>query len=145
MFYGVYQHNIDDKGRLVLPNKFRLELQEGAMITKGFDGCLQIYTRESWNAIRAEAKSKPFTSQTVRDFIRVVIGNASDVMLDKAGRLNIPTNLLKLAGIAKEVTIVGLDETIEIWSTEKWEAKESANEEAFEANAEQLSFLGRGN
>jgi len=144
MFYGVYQHNIDDKGRLVLPNKFRLDLDEGAMITKGFDGCLQIYTKESWDAILADIRSKPFTSQPVREFKRVIIGNASDVMLDKAGRLNIPTNLLKLAGINKEVTIVGLDDQIEIWSTEKWLQKEAANEETFESNAEQLSFFGRG-
>jgi MraZ protein len=145
MFNGRFEHNIDEKGRLVLPNKFRVDLTEGAMITKGFDGCLQIYTAESWNQTLAELRSKPFTSQTVRDFKRVLIGNASDVVLDKAGRINIPNYLLKLAGISKEVTIVGMDETIEIWSTEVYIRKQTSNEDSFEANAEQLSFYGREN
>ena len=144
MFKGQYRHNLDDKGRLVLPTKFREQLTAGSVITIGYEGCLTIYTAEGWKRCVDELLSKPMTNVAVRKTMRVLTGNASDIELDKSGRVKIPEYLLSAAGISKEVTIVGLGSVIEVWATEEWEKEQSLDQDEFESNAEQLYFLDRG-
>ncbi len=142
MFKGQFQHNIDDKGRLVLPTKFRDKLGEGAVITFGFDGCLTIYTAAGWENYQNQLLSMPITSQAVRKHLRVLTGSASDVELDKSGRVKIPDYLMKDAGISKECTIVGVGSVIEVWATDRWLKELESGKEDFEEIAEQLTGYG---
>ena len=144
MFKGQYRHNLDDKGRLVLPTKFREYLKDGAVITIGYDGCLTIYTAEGWKRCVDELLSKPMSSLAVRKAMRVLTGHASDVDLDKSGRVKIPDYLLSDAGISKEVTIIGLGSVVEVWATDRWLKEQEKDKEDFETNAEQLYFLDKG-
>lgn len=145
MFKGQYKHNLDDKGRLVLPTKFREELGEGAVITIGFENCLTIYTAAGWEKYTDELFSKPNTNLAVRRLLRRLTGNASDVDLDKSGRLKIPSNLLSDASISKEITIVGLGSYIEVWASDLWEKEQQLDKEEYESNAEQLYYQSKGN
>lgn len=143
MFKGQYRHNLDNKGRLVLPTKFRDQLSDGAVITIGYEGCLTIYTADGWNRCMDELLSKPMTSLAVRKTMRVLTGNASDIDIDKSGRVKIPDYLLTDAGISKEVTIVGLGSVIEVWATDRWLKEQDSDKEDFESDAEQLYYLDR--
>ncbi|MCI5745548.1 MAG: division/cell wall cluster transcriptional repressor MraZ [Erysipelotrichaceae bacterium] len=143
MFKGQYKHNLDDKGRLVMPSKFRNEISSGAVITIGFEGCLTIYTAEGWKQCVNELLSKPMTNVAVRKTMRVLQGNASDVELDKSGRMNIPDYLLSAAGISKDVTIVGLGSVIEVWATQRWLKEQDSDMNEFESFAEQLYYLDK--
>ena len=145
MFKGQYKHNLDDKGRLVLPTKFRDELGEGAVITIGFENCLTIYTAAEWDRYTNELFSKPMTTLAVRRLLRRLTGNASDIELDKSGRLKIPANLLSDAAIFKDVTIVRLGSYIEVWATDQWENEQQLDKEEYEYNAEQLYHYNKGN
>ena len=145
MFKGQYKHNLDDKGRLVLPTKFRPELVDGAVITIGSEGCLTIYTAEGWKQCVDSLLSKPMTNVAVRRTMRSLTGNACDIDLDKSGRINIPDYLLERAHITKDVTIVGLGSVIEVWATEEWVKEQALDQDEFESNADQLYFLERGN
>lgn len=143
MFKGQFQHNIDDKGRLVLPNKFRDKIGNGAVITIGFNGCLTIFTEKEWERYHDHLLSLPITSQAVRSYMRVLTGSASDVEFDKSGRINIPDYLRKDAGISKECTIVGVGSTIEVWAHDRWLKELEKDKQSFEEIAEQLSSYER--
>ncbi len=145
MFKGQYRHNLDDKGRLVLPTKFRDDITEGSVITIGYEGCLTIYTAEGWKRCVDELLSKPMTNVAVRKTMRILTGNASDIEIDKSGRVKIPDYLLSAAGISKEVSIVGLGSVIEVWATERWLKEQSMDMNEFETDAEQLYYLDKGN
>ena len=145
MFKGQYTHNLDDKGRLVLPTKFRNEITAGAVITIGYEGCLTIYTAEGWKRCVDELLSKPMTNVAVRKTMRVLTGNASDIELDKSGCVKIPEYLLSAAGISKEVSIIGLGSVIEVWATDRWLKEQAMDMDDFEAGAEQLYYLDKGN
>jgi len=145
MFKGQYKHNLDDKGRLVLPTKFRESLSEGAVITIGYEGCLMVYTKEGWEQTINELLNKPMTNVAVRRTMRILTGNASDIDLDKAGRANIPGYLLEQAGINKDVTIVGVGSYVEVWATDRWLKEQEIDKNEFESDAEQLYLLNKGN
>ena len=145
MFKGQFTHNLDDKGGLVLPTKFRKDITAGAVITIGYEGCLTIYTAEGWKRCVDELLSKPMTNVAVRKTMRVLTGNASDIELDKSGRVKIPDYLLSAAGISKEVSIIGLGSVIEVWATERWLKEQEEDMADFETGAEQLYYLGKAN
>ena len=140
MFKGQYKHSLDDKGRLVLPTKFREELGDGAVITVGFENCLTIYTAKGWDDYTSELFSKPQTNLAVRRLLRRLTGSASDVELDKSGRLKIHSNLQSEASIVKDVTIVGLGTYIEVWASEQWERENELDKLEYEANAQTVSY-----
>lgn len=142
MFKSQFYHTIDDKGRLVLPTKFRSEIANGAVLTIGFDGCLTIYTTQEWERFFNSLLSKSMTSAPVRKVTRTLAGNAIDIEMDKSGRVNIPKYLLEIAGIDKDVTIVGRASVIEIWSTKKWQSENAANIADFAAHAENIDLSG---
>ncbi len=121
MFMGQYNHTIDTKGRLIIPSKFRDLLGEEFVVTKGMDGCLFVYGNEDWAAFEQKLTSLPLINKEARKFARFFLAGASQVEVDKQGRILIASNLREFAGLDKEVVLVGVGSRIEIWSLEKWE------------------------
>lgn len=120
MFIGEYHHSIDDKGRLIIPSKFRDELGERFIVTRGIENCLFVYSEESWTKIVDKLESLPFTKKDARQFIRFFLSGATIAEFDKQGRINITSPLISYANINKECVIIGTGDRLEIWSEESW-------------------------
>ena len=120
MFIGEYHHSIDDKGRLIIPSKFRDELGERFIVTRGIENCLFVYSEESWTKIVDKLESLPFTKKDARQFIRFFLSGATIAEFDKQGRINITSPLISYAKINKECVIIGTGDRLEIWSEESW-------------------------
>ena len=116
MFIGEYGHAIDAKNRIILPSKFREDLGDSCIMTKGLDGCLYVYPRDEWAILEEKLKSLPLTSKDARAFVRFFFSGANEMTFDKQGRTLIPQNLMQYAGIVKEVVSIGVSNRIEIWS-----------------------------
>ena len=138
MFMGEYHHNIDDKGRIIIPSKFRYELGEKFIITRGLEKCLFIYSMNEWNNIVSRLKSLPFTKKDARDFIRFFLSGAAECEFDKQGRINITSPLVSYADLNKETVIIGANDRIEIWSKEGWDKFFVDNENKLADIAEHL-------
>lgn len=138
MFMGEYHHNIDDKGRLIIPAKFRSELGEKFIITRGLEKCLYVYSESEWNTIVAKLKTLPFTKKDVRTFIRSFFSGATECEFDRQGRINITSPLISYAGINKECVVIGANDRLEIWSLEGWNNFFLENSEKIEDIAENL-------
>ena len=120
MFIGEYHHSIDDKGRLIIPSKFREELGNKFIITRGIENCLVVYSLESWEKIVNKLETLPFTKKDARAFIRFFLSGASEAEFDKQGRINITSPLISYANITKECVVIGTGDRLEIWSEESW-------------------------
>ena len=120
MFIGEYHHSIDDKGRLIIPSKFREELGNNFIITRGIENCLFVYSMESWEKIVNKLETLPFTKKDARAFIRFFLSGASEAEFDKQGRINITSPLISYANITKECVVIGTGDRLEIWSEESW-------------------------
>lgn len=133
MFIGEYIHNIDEKGRLAIPVKFRSRLVGGAVATKGLDNCLSLYPEEAWNKQVEKMESLPLTQSKSRAYARFILSGAFPVEIDKQGRINLPTTLREFGNIKNQVIVTGLGDHVEIWATKTWEEyrtnieKESVN------------------
>ena len=138
MFMGEYEHQLDAKGRMIIPSKFRYDLNERFIITRGFDKCLFGYTLEEWQQIEEKMKTLPMTKKDARKFMRMFFSGAIEVELDKQGRINIPQNLRKYANLTKECTVIGVSNRIEIWDRGTWNEFYEESEESFEDIAEDL-------
>lgn len=138
MFMGEYHHNIDDKGRLIIPSKFREELGETFIITRGLDGCLFVYQNNEWNSIVAKLKQLPFTKKDARSFMRFFLSGATVCEFDNQGRVNITSPLIEYADITKECVVIGVNDRIEIWSKSNWENFFNSNEDKLSDIAEDL-------
>lgn len=121
MFMSQYNHTVDAKGRLIVPSKFRDQLGDEFVVTKGMDGCLFVYANEDWAVFEQKLTSLPLINKEARKFARFFLAGASQVEVDKQGRILIASNLREFAGLDKEVVLVGVGSRIEIWSLEKWE------------------------
>ena len=121
MLIGEYHHNIDEKGRLIIPSKFREELGESFIVTKGLDGCLFVYSLSEWEKIVAKLKKLPFTKKDARIFTRFFLASATVCEFDKQGRINISSPLASYANLTKECVIIGVNDRIEIWSKENFD------------------------
>lgn len=141
MFIGEYSHNLDAKGRLIIPSRFRDELHASFILTRGLDGCLTIYSLEQWNKIFEEINKLPDTKKATRAYIRVLTSNASECLLDNQGRILIPSNLANSVNIKKECVVVGANDHIEIWDKETWDNYFEEANKNFEEVAENLSDL----
>lgn len=119
MLIGEYHHNIDDKGRLTIPSKFREEIGEKFIVTRGLDGCLFAYSMEEWDKIVTKLNVLPFTKKDARTFTRFFLSGATVCEFDKQGRINIQNNLIDYAGLKKECAIIGVNDRLEIWDLEK--------------------------
>ncbi len=120
MFMGEHHHNIDDKGRIIIPAKFRELLGFDFIITRGIEPCLFAYPKNNWNHITEKLNSLPFTKKDARNFSRFFLSGATVAEFDKQGRINIPSPLISYANIDKECVIVGTGDRFEIWSLESW-------------------------
>ena len=144
MFMGEYSHTIDTKGRLIIPSRFREELGETFVVTKGLDGCLFVFSDEEWKAFEIKLKSLPLTNKNARQFARFFVAGATPCELDKQGRILLPATLREFAGLEKDVVLTGMLNRIEIWSKEKWNENNSLDDLAMDEIAEQMTDLGFG-
>ncbi len=120
MFMGEYHHNIDDKGRLIVPAKFRDELGDEFIVTRGIENCLFVYSKSDWQKIVNKLESLPFTKKDARSFVRFFLSGATNAEFDRQGRINITSPLVSYANIRKECVIIGAGNRLEIWSQEDW-------------------------
>lgn len=121
MFMGEYHHNIDEKGRLIMPSKFRNDLGETFVITRGIDSCLFVYPKDSWNNITSKLNELSFTKKDVRSFQRFFLSAATICEFDKQGRVSVTSPLADYADLTKECVIIGVNDRIEIWSKENFD------------------------
>ena len=138
MFMGEYHHSIDDKGRLIIPSKFREELGNSFVVTRGLENCLFVYPLVEWNKIVEKLKSLPFTKKDARNFTRFFLSGATVCELDKQGRVNIQSSLQEFASLTKDCIIIGVNDRLEIWSKEKWEEFVDINSDNLSDIAENL-------
>ena len=120
MFIGEFHHSIDAKGRLIMPAKFRKQLNECCVITRGIDQCLFIYPIEEWKILLEKVNGLPVNRKDARQFSRFFLSGACECEFDKQGRINLSTPLMNYAGLSKDCVIIGVSNRIEIWEKEKW-------------------------
>ncbi len=142
MFIGEYHHSIDEKNRLAVPTKFRLDLSKGAVVTRGIDSCLFLYTKKEWEKLAIKLADMPISKSKTRAFARLMLAGAMDVNIDKQGRAIIPDYLRRYAGIGKKTVVAGLYNRLEIWDEKKWEEYKLKSESNSEDIAESLAELG---
>lgn len=142
MFIGEYNHNLDDKGRLAIPAKFRAILKDGAVVTKGLDNCLFLYTKEQWEKMAEKFAALPISQANARAFARHMLAGAMDVDFDNQGRITLPEYLRQFATLKKKVIIAGLYNHLEIWEEEAWKRYKSEAERNSNQIAEDLGALG---
>jgi mraZ protein len=141
MFIGEYEHALDSKNRIIVPSKFREELGNKFILTKGLDGCLYAYPLSEWATLEEKLKKLPLTSKNARAFVRFFFSGANEMEMDKQARALIPQSLLEYAAIKKEIVSIGVSNRVEIWSKESWEEYNNSNID-FDNIAEQMSELG---
>ncbi|MBQ1378149.1 MAG: division/cell wall cluster transcriptional repressor MraZ [Lachnospiraceae bacterium] len=136
MLMSTYSHSLDAKGRLIIPAKIREELGEGFVITKNPDHCLSVYPKAKWDELIAAMDGLPkISSEPARRLRRIYFGNSSTPEPDKQGRIIIPQDLRKYASLEKDVALVGVDDHVEIWDADTWNAyNESADLSDIEYN-----------
>ena len=138
MFMGEFRHNIDAKGRLIIPSKLREQCGESVVITRGLDGCLALYTQEGWNDYYQKLQTLPKTKREARNFVRIITSRASECEFDKLGRVNIP-NVLWIEGkLEKECIIVGVGDHVEVWNQNIWDDYYDANKDNYDEISESL-------
>ena len=136
MLFGSYDHQLDNKNRLVIPSKFLPELSDKLYILKGFDGCLAIYPEESFKTLVSKLEAKDFNLSKERENIRLALSSVFCLEIDKVNRVVIPTTLAKKYHISQSVKVVGVIDHLEVWSIDRWEEYSSKAEEHYEDNAE---------
>ena len=138
MFMGEYHHNIDEKGRIVIPTKFREILEDKFIVVRGIEKCLYIYAKKDWEKLVEKLNTLPFTKKDARTFIRSFFSGATDCEFDRQGRTCIASPLIVYAGLSKECVIIGANDRIEIWGLTEWNDFLAQNEEKLSDIAENL-------
>ena len=138
MFIGEYHHTIDEKGRIIIPAKFREELGNNFIITRGIENCLFVYSEENWAKITNKLNSLPFTKKDARTFNRFFMSGATNVELDKQGRVNISKPLIDYASLLKDYVIIGTGDRLEVWSQESWDSFFDSTKDSMSDIAENL-------
>lgn len=140
MYFGYYEHVLDDKGRLSLPRKLREGLQEGSLlyILKGFDGCLSVYNESEFQALCKEVSNISYNKKDSRSYLRVVLGSVVELTLDKVNRVQLPTQILNKYQIGRNVALLGVGDHFEIWDLQAYKVYEKDALERFEEVAEGL-------
>ncbi len=142
MFIGEYNHNLDTKGRLAVPAKFRNMLKKGAVVTKGLDNCLFLYPKERWEKEAEKIANLPISQSKARAFSRHMLAGAMDVEFDNQGRVTLPEYLRKFAGLKKKAVIAGVYDRLEVWDKQAWDKYKARAEENSNDIAEELGELG---
>lgn len=138
MLIGEYHHSIDEKGRLIIPSKFREEIGSSFIVTRGLDGCLFVYSLVEWERIVAKLKKLPFTKKDARTFTRFFLSSATVCQFDKQGRINLVNSLIEYANLKKECAIIGVNDRLEIWSLDKFNNLMNENFEKLDEISENL-------
>jgi MraZ protein len=138
VFLGTHTPRLDDKGRLILPAKYRDELAPGLVLTKGQDRCLYVFPEPEFSRITEALRTAPVTAKAVRDYSRVFFASASDEMPDKQGRITIPAGLREYAALQRDCVVIGANTRLEIWDSAAWEAYLGQQEDAFSDAAEEV-------
>ena len=138
MFMGEFQHNIDVKGRIIIPVKFREGLGDSFIITRGLDQCLFAYPMEEWRLLEEKLKKLPLTKKDARAFTRFFFSGAVECEVDKQGRVNVPGPLRKYAALEKECVVIGVSNRIEFWAENNWETYFEESEDSFAEIAENM-------
>jgi|SRR5581483_4369279 len=142
MLAGQYQHQVDYKGRVSVPKKFRAVLVGGGVVTRGLDGCLFLFSKGAWDNISGKLQKLPLTGKDARAFNRFMFANAAEVSFDRLGRISLPPYLIEFAKIGRDVTFVGVGDRAEIWATKRWQAYQALSEKESTEVAEKLSGTG---
>lgn len=142
MFIGEYTHSIDEKGRLMVPAKFRRSLQEGVVVTRGLDRCLWLYSQSVWQTVAAKLAQLPMSQKKSRAFARLMLAGAWDAQLDGQGRVMVPEYLRAYASLGRRVVIAGLANRLELWDEASWQVYKKQTEEDSENIAESMGELG---
>lgn len=142
MFYGEHEHTIDNKGRIIIPSRFRDALKEYDIqklyVTRGLDKCLFLFTENEWKSQESKFRSMPFTRSESRKFNRLYFSGAIQIECDKQGRILVPKYLKDFAGIKRDIVLIGVSNRIEVWARESWQAYYNNSKEAFEEIAEKM-------
>lgn len=138
MFMGEYAHTVDEKGRMIIPAKFRDGLGVKFVVTRGLDNCLFVYPEQEWAVMEQKLKALPLMKSDARAFTRFFFSGATECELDKQGRVNIPSTLREHAKLDKDVVVIGVSNRVEVWAKEVWEQYASESEASFNEIAEKL-------
>lgn len=138
MFFGSYEYNVDEKGRVNIPPKFRNDIGDKLYLIKGYEGCISLYKEQDFQRYIANIQNLPYEKAKVRQHARILLQSVVELSIDKAGRVLIPTKTLKEYEIGRNVLVLGALDHLEIWDVEKWKAYKEENEKSFELDAEDL-------
>ena len=141
MFIGEYKHSLDEKGRLAIPAKLRAQLKTGAVVTRGLDNCLFLYSKKEWEKLAGKIANLPLTKANDRAFARLMLAGAMAVDFDSQGRIVLPDYLRRFAGLKKKTVLAGLYDRLEIWDETAWENYKTSTEQQSGAIAEALDGL----
>ncbi len=142
MLMGEYKHKMDQKGRVIIPARFRDELGSQFVATRGLDNCLFVYPMQEWGILEEKLASLPITSKNARTFSRFFFSGATECELDKQGRMSIPANLRDFACLDKQIVIIGLSNRLELWAEDKWDHYMNSAENSSEDIAAAMEELG---
>lgn len=138
MFLGTYAPRLDEKGRIILPAKFRDELESGIVVTRGQERCLYVFSTKDFEEVHDRIRQAPITSKQARDYLRVFLSGANAEVPDKQHRVTIPAQLRAYAGLDRDVTVIGAGNRAEIWDTAAWETYYAEQESGFAETAEEV-------
>lgn len=138
MFLGTYAPKLDEKGRIILPAKFRDELSDGVVMTRGQENCIYVFSNEEFEQLHEKIRQAPVTSKQARDYLRVFLSGASAETPDKQNRVMIPANLRSYAGLDRELTVIGAGSRVEIWDTAVWDLYLAEQETSFANTTEEV-------
>jgi len=142
MFIGEYSHSVDDKNRISMPSKFRNQLSNGCVVTRGLDHCLWVYPKDEFQLLAEKISNLPTTQKNARSFSRLMLAGAVEAELDKSGRIVLPKYLLQYAKIKSKISVNGVYNRIEIWPDEEWQKFKTEMENNSEEVAENLDQIG---
>ena len=131
MFLGTYEPKLDDKGRVILPARFREDMEGGVVLTRGQEHCIYAFPAQEFEQMTVELRRAPLSSKQARDYIRVLLSGAYKEVPDKQGRITLPPDLRKYAGLDRELTVIGAGSRAEIWNSQAWDDYLSVQEDVF--------------
>lgn len=138
MLMGEFHHNIDEKGRIIIPSKLRDDLGNKIIVTRGLDSCLFLYSEEQWKVIVSKLQTLPFTKKDARNFTRIFLSGATVCDFDKQGRIKLTAQLCSYASLDKECIVLGVNDRLEIWAKDKWDSFFDSNKEILSDLADHL-------
>lgn len=142
MLIGQYNHTLDDKNRVSLPSKFRKELGQSVIVTKGLDQCLFVYSAKEWKTFIEQLRALSLGQNESRSFLRLMLGGAAEVEIDKSGRILVPDHLKAYANLATRVVVAGISSRVELWNEDSWQEYTTRVESQADALAQHLGQIG---